>query len=217
MTVDETVSEDSGGTGSTSVDVPVPMSRVPEYDRAARELLWYVFNELMAAQDPVLSQIKRVQVDHIPAEPSPPGVTVGAYPGGAPVPITFTDTVESMINMDLDAWVEMVQKSVDDALPIQIRQLFEQMENVLRDSGQLIDAKGRPFSIELFFELLEKVQIDFDSEGKPKLPTLVVGPELFRRMQAQGPLTDSQKKRLEEIIAKKKQDFDARRRVRKLD
>jgi hypothetical protein len=119
--------------------------------------------------------------------------------------------------MDLDAWVEMVQTAVDETLPIQMRQLFEQMNNVLRETGQLVDARRQPFSVDLVLDMLEKVQIDFDSDGKPKLPQLVVGPQLFERIQALGPPTDSQKRRWEEIIAKKKQDFDARRRVRKLD
>jgi len=43
----------------------IARSRVPDYDKAAGQLLWELLNDLMAAQDPLLERIQRRPVDHV--------------------------------------------------------------------------------------------------------------------------------------------------------
>lgn len=85
--------------------------------------------------------------------------------------------------------------------------------------GNVVDAEGAPFSADLYLKTLEKLQFDFDSEGKALLPTLVV-PE-SKRAQAQNALeslkTDPEMSaRFSRLVSAKKEEWLAREASRKL-
>jgi len=57
----------------------------------------------------------------------------------------------------------------------QDRILFESISETLDEYGQSVDAKGKPFSSDMFLDMLRSVDIDFDMHGQPILPTLFTG------------------------------------------
>jgi len=96
---------------------------------------------------------------------------------------------------------------------------IRKMQAVTEKTGNLVDAQGHPFTPELFLELLEKVEIDFDDQGRPRLPALVVSPELATRIKEKMPEWETNqdyKKAFEDLIKKKKQQWDDRESYRKL-
>ncbi|HKC61217.1 MAG TPA: hypothetical protein VKB92_14115 [Myxococcales bacterium] len=130
---------------------------------------------------------------------------------------TFVEPHDAIENLDLGAWTVMVQEAVDEALSVCMPQVFERLGGIASDAGQVVDARGRPFSFDLLIEGIEKTQIDFDDEGKPQIPAVFVGPDLYAQIAALPPPTDEERARFDALIAKKKQEFDARHRHRKLD
>jgi hypothetical protein len=96
---------------------------------------------------------------------------------------------------------------------------LRKMQSVTQKSGNVVDAQGRPFTPELFLELLEKVDIDFDDQGRPQLPALFVGPDLAARIKEKLPEWEANlahKKAFEDLINKKKSQWDDRESNRKL-
>lgn len=96
---------------------------------------------------------------------------------------------------------------------------FKTMDDATKKSGNRINARGKKFSFELFLELLEKITIDFDDDGNPKLPELIVGPELMLKLKLMIPEWESNEeytKKFEQIIKKKRQEWNDSESNRKL-
>jgi hypothetical protein len=85
--------------------------------------------------------------------------------------------------------------------------------------GNVVNNGGKPFSIDSFFEVMEKIQIEFDEFGKPNMPTMVVsseGAERAKEVIQEAENNPDVKKRMDELLAKKKEEYDAEQARRKL-
>src|SRR6266850_1498376 len=162
---------------------PVAASKVPEYDIACRQFIWDLLHELVHSQDPILEKIRRVSVDEIPTEASSPGITVGMSPAPVPMAAALSDRLDTILNMDVDGFAQMMQDTADEGRAAYMPQFFEQLRQVMEATGQVVDAKGKPYSHDLYLDLLEKVDIDFTEDGQPKMPTLVVPPNLAPKIE----------------------------------
>jgi hypothetical protein len=101
----------------------------------------------------------------------------------------------------------------------QARLYFESMNRSIEQVGNALDAGGQPFSVDLFLQLLDRVQIAFDEQGNPQLPTLHVGPDLEASASQvlEGASKDpSAQARLNEIIERKREEWNAEQDRRKL-
>ena len=192
-----------------------PVSRMPEYEAAVAQLSYVLVGEMMAALDPVLGQIRRESVDHLPVGSAPGDVAVG-FTRGIETRFRFVLDVRALIETDLDAWATMVHDAAEEGLSVVMPQFFAGLDEASQRAGTNVDARGKPFSWDTFLDGIEAVEIDFDDEGKPKMPTLVVSPNNLERIKALPPLDEAQNARFKLIIEKQKAAFDARRRVRRL-
>lgn len=60
--------------------------------------------------------------------------------------------------------------------------MFGSLHNTLANAGQVVDGKGGGFTKELFLEVLETIQMDFDEHGKPNLQ-MVVHPDMLPHLE----------------------------------
>lgn len=191
-------------------------SRLPEYDEATASLLMECFQGLAEAQDAVLGRFSQAQrADANPSVGAPVGVAHGAY-RTLDIEMRFILPTSAVLHTDVDEWAASVQNSVDEALPALMKKIFGRMNEILEEAGQVVDANGQPLSVAWVLQALEKVQIDFDEDGNAKMPILIVHPDARKRL-AETPPTPEEEKQLEALIERKRQEFNARRRVRKLD
>lgn len=97
---------------------------------------------------------------------------------------------------------------------------FATINEAVDKAGNVVDAKGKPFSPESVFEVLEKIQMDFYDDGvKHKEITVVIPPALTDRVKdtmEQIHQTPELSKRYEEIIDNKRMEWRAREAARKL-
>lgn len=186
---------------------------LPEYDAAATGLATEIVKAIAFASSPILDRIQKIPATELPREGAPVEAAYGAY---APVAVenVLTERIETILSTDIDSWLAMLDEQGEKAAEQIEKQFFEFMARVTADAGQVIDAKGKPLSHDLINDMLEKLQIDFDDDGKPELPTLVATPKTVEKL---GEPTAEQLKRRDEIIERKRREFIARRRVRKLE
>jgi len=97
--------------------------------------------------------------------------------------------------------------------------LFRKLDESTREAGNVLDAGGRPFEPAMLLEMLEGIWIEFDENGRPEMPTIVLHPDLFNsikdRLSELEADHDFMAKRAE-IIARKKEDWRDRESHRKL-
>jgi hypothetical protein len=96
---------------------------------------------------------------------------------------------------------------------------FKTIEDAVENIGNTVNGKGQAFTPELVFEMLEKMWIDFDAQGQPRLPTVTINPaqepqvrRAFESIQTDPNLA----RRFTELIDKKREEWRAREASRKL-
>lgn len=97
--------------------------------------------------------------------------------------------------------------------------LYTSLNETLEDAGQVVDNKGKQFTHETIFAVLEKLQVDFDENRNPKGLQMVIGPGLMPRLQElieQEKNDPSIKKRHDVIMEKKWLEWRDREAARKL-
>lgn len=115
-----------------------------------------------------------------------------------------------------DALAEQMDGAADQNLSIVMPHLFDVLDRTCKAAGNVSNAGGKPFSFESLLEGLEKIEIPFDDNGKPELPTLVMSPAVAEQVRTLPPVTPDQQKRLDDLIERKRKEHNARRRDRKL-
>lgn len=121
-------------------------------------------------------------------------------------------------NLTLQKAIEKHDAMVMDLVQKQTHLIRERMTSEIPES-QTLDAKGRKFDAQLLIELLEKMQIEFYPDGRPH--ELLVDGSLFtpERMAAVEKEIESNpelKRRFDEMMERKKEEWRAREADRKL-
>lgn len=97
--------------------------------------------------------------------------------------------------------------------------LFKMIEDVTDQTGNVVHGGGKPFHLSMFWDAMEKMAIDFDERGQPRMPTWVVHPEMMAAIEKRadewnGDVTLA--KRRAEVLEKKREEWRDREATRKL-
>ncbi len=127
----------------------------------------------------------------------------------------------SIIEQGIDALVESYKKAAEIQVQAMHEMLFRKHSEATARVGNQIDAAGEPFSMDLYFKLLETVQIDFDSHGRPDISgtRLVMHPSQAERVQSlmtQWQTDESFQRRYRETMLRKREEWRDRESNRKL-
>jgi len=117
------------------------------------------------------------------------------------------------------AFIENIQSIAEEMKRQQATFMLHKFKEVTDRTGQVVNGKGQPFTHELFMEALERIQIDFDEQGKPYLPTVFVPPEMAAKLKEKIPEWEANPeytKRFEQLIERKRQEWNDRESHRKL-
>ena len=78
-----------------------------------------------------------------------------------------------------------------------------------------MDNRGKPLDYEYYLELIEKIDIRFDKDGNPIMPTVFCGKELFEKF-SKIKATKEQNLKFKKIIQTKKEAWYVNKHYRKL-
>jgi len=194
-----------------------PPFALPEYTLALVRFVHEGVGRLMEAKDQVWAMIPRGESTEVVP------TTQNTMPSGEVVhnpPVTleakFVLRYDDIRSSSADALAEQMDSAADQNLSVVMPHFFDILARTSQAAGTASDAGGKPFSFELFLASLEKIDISFDDSGKPELPTMIVGPEIAKQIQAMPPITAEQRSLLDELIERKRKEHNARRRNRKL-
>jgi hypothetical protein len=126
---------------------------------------------------------------------------------------------EDVIAKGAMAYVENLRDAAEEMKRQKAGYLFEKMKEVTHKTGNIVNGKGQPFSFELFVEIIKKIWIDFDGDGKPIMPAMVVSPELSEKLRVILPEWEKKpeyKKIIGDIVEEKRKKWNDRESHRKL-
>lgn len=119
--------------------------------------------------------------------------------------------------------IEYFKQKIDEMAADIIRQkeglVFSKLNEITKQTGNVVDAHGKPLTPDTLFELLEKIEMDFDDQGRPIMPTLVLHPAMFEKIKDKLPEWEADpgyNRRHKAIIGEKRRQWLDRENRRKL-
>lgn len=186
---------------------------IPNYD-VAMVIFWGQIIDGFYNLDPLLREIPRRVTVH-------GGMTRnvrGENPLDQPMPeIESVGSLEmdAIRKTDIEALTMFFYEFAQQNLATVKNEMFKGLMEITNATGMSFDAKGQPFSFDHFNDVIERIQIGFDEDGNPILPTAVVSPEMYEKIKNIEP-TPEQINRHEEILLRKKKEYYAQKRSRRL-
>ena len=95
-----------------------------------------------------------------------------------PVQIRF-DEIPELVGERLIAKIESIAEELARQTS---KDGFKKIEEELSKVGNFVNAAGRPVSEEVFFEMLEKMDMTFDDDGNPNI-TFIVHPDMGEHLR----------------------------------
>ena len=95
---------------------------------------------------------------------------------------------------------------------------YEQIGKAAEEAGNVVSADGKPFSIDLLLEFLEKMDLDFDEAGNPSGMGFVPPPKLFPAIAAEADPETAKRyaKRYQALMDEKREEWRVRENNREL-
>lgn len=125
-------------------------------------------------------------------------------------------TVDDVYNFNLEKICTEIYTFAETYLNSMKKMMFSNLTQVTDFTGNVIDGKGKGLSPEILLEMLEKIHIDFDQEGNPQLPSIVVHPDMAKNFEKLKSDEELYKPRFEEIINRKREAYYAEKGCRRL-
>jgi hypothetical protein len=116
---------------------------------------------------------------------------------------------------DIKGYAAFLYDLAESSIEAFAREFFKGLGEVTEAVGTSVDAEGRPFSFDLLNDMLEKLHIEFDEEGEPVLPALIMHAKMAERIGDMKP-TAEQEELHAEIIERKRKEYYAKKRTRRL-
>lgn len=131
----------------------------------------------------------------------------------------FEASEEEMIENGPPIIFSKIPELVEEMVAQRFKALFDKMEDVTRRTGNIVDGKGAGLTPDLIMETLEKIDISFDENGNPHLPTLYISPDVSKKMGENDDLwkeTPEMVQKMTKLIEKKRREWNDRQDRRKL-
>lgn len=190
--------------------------RLPEYDAATTSFVYESIRALAVAKSPVLQMVQRETVAEVTASrvTLPSGEAIELLP--VDVTSEFTWTISASILGDFDGLYDGMDSAARQSAAAIVSNIVRHLELVTDAIGNTVHAHGEPISHELILETLEKIEMSFDDDGNPIGLAIVASPEMARKISALPPPTPAQDRAFRDLMARKREEFNARRRHRRL-
>lgn len=126
------------------------------------------------------------------------------------------DEVERLTLRDvMQRFDQLAQSIAEQQKPL----FYEEIRSAAENVGNVMDAKGAKLSAEIILDTLEKIWIEFDKEGNPKLPTIIVPSSMqnaVKEISDEFNRDPSLRAKHRQILERKKREFNDRETSRTL-
>lgn len=195
---------------SDSVEGPSAPFRVDEYDVSGRRFFFDAMDAVTRASHPILQNmhVERRETLAPTLNTLSPGVVVTGESklvrgeGSIAVDAAIAGNPDDLVRLISD-WGDLRAKQL-------LSTMFEHVDKVTEATGQVVNGKK---TWEALIEAVEIMEISFDEDGEPSMPSLATQDGLHMKVDQMPPEVQA---RIEEIIERKRLEWLDRRRTRRL-
>ena len=197
------------------------MFELPEYDWAFFKFVNQAFNELMIRKSPLLSRIKVVPSSTISTSRNtmPSGEVVENPPieMRLPFPVVFADAIAGR----LDPVAESIDRAAEEGVKTVTHRLLDFSGRLSEAVGTATNAHGETLGHKLIVRALQNVDLDFGRDGQPDMSSMILHLdgeviEFDALIRSLPPRTQEETQAWNELVDRKRKEFNDRRHHRQL-
>lgn len=189
---------------------------LPDYDVAFAQFVEATVFELTRLKNPFADWFPIVMSDDLASASSqvtsPSGEVVTADRRFHPY--KFSMEFDDVLKGDSEGLIASLDAAADQQLSSIIPHLLEHLSHVTKAFGNNIE--GQPLSHDLVNQMLDKIELSFDEQGNPIMPTYYMNSETKKRFKELPPPTAEQLETRRAIIERKHEESNAGKRQRQL-
>ncbi len=189
-----------------------PRLAIPAYDHAMYAFMSSVMDGMVAAA-PLLGEIGVRVTGHA----GPTRNVPGAQPVDHPLSKfeeTFQVHADVIRSTNADEFTSTLAELASKYEVAMGTTLIHTLTDVTEAVGNVVEADGRPLTWDLLLDSIEKVEVSFDEDGRHHLG-IAINSDTYKLLQ-RIPVSPEQQQRLNAIIRRKKEQWDAQKRARRL-
>ena len=183
-----------------------------EYDAAAERFMAIGVRALMEAQGGIYSLLSKESMSQVPDySPSLPDDEI-SY--GRPIEASSVATInyDDVISGDFDSILVVMDKIAAEMAGQITKEVFAYISEVCERFGNVVTGE---LSYDKIADAVEQINFTFNENGNHNV-TLVMNPETLEKIRALGPPTPQQQGRIDAIISRRRDEWNARRGSRSL-
>lgn len=187
-----------------------------EYDKAFSDFFSETIQTLARVSSPLLSQIKTIEVTGSVGSRvrDRQGMDVELEPRKSSTEVTADlNSVRDGAYEQLHAEIYAGAESMAEQL---VGFLVDGLNKVTEATGNSVNAGGKRLDHDVMYEVLEKMEFSLDKNDELVMPTLIMHPDQAEKLRDLPPPTEAQRRKMEELKVRKKEEALARRRSRRL-
>jgi hypothetical protein len=127
----------------------------------------------------------------------------------------ITHSPQDIIDGKLDDLLSSIDEAAEAYSEQFGRHFYEQLSRVTEATGNVVNAADKPF-FESLYEMYEKVDLQFDEEGRITQELHMNPADAEKWEKGMAELTPEQQAKLAALVERKREEFIARRRSRRL-
>jgi hypothetical protein len=199
-----------GHSGTVEED-PNFLFALPEYGKAFGSVFGEALDRLCESKSPVIRELvttapgERVRTQRITTLN---GQVIDVEPQQTAIPYRFD--ADDVTRFDLRSLARTCDEAAEVLTDAKLDHLLGATGQIAEGLGQVGNAGGQPFGWPTLLSALELVDIEFSTGGEPILPRMVAENDK-RHFVEYPPLTDVDRPAFNELMTRKRQQFNARR------
>jgi hypothetical protein len=192
-----------------------PIFRLMEYAVAERVFIGGTLDALARAKDPLLARIKVERTTKVPRTQitTDSGEVIEQEP--VQIRTKLTQAPQDIIDGKLDDLLVSLDQAAEEYSEQFGRYFYEQLSRVTEATGNVVDASGRPF-FDSLYEMYDKIDLQFDEGGRIAQELHLNPADAEKWQKGLDEMTPDQQAKLAALVERKRQEFNARRRDRRL-
>lgn len=133
--------------------------------------------------------------------------------------VSTSITFDEVMHGDFSALVAKLDGAAAEMAGSSMRLLLQRMDEAVEKTGNKLDMRGQPLTVDSILKMLAMVQIDFTQAGEPILPSMLVHPDMvpkLKKLEEESKADPTFERRRSEIIEKQREAWRAREADRRL-
>jgi hypothetical protein len=187
---------------------------IPIYEKAMKRFIWEIINGFFTIHPLFGKMPRRISEHRGPVRnvrgSDPLDQTINTIEGESSL------SIETIRDTDFEDYTSFLTGFADSMIEAFSKDFYRDLGQAIDANGMMFDAQGEPFSHDMLNDMLDRLDIEFDEQGKPRMPTIITGdPKMAEKIRGTEP-TPEQTRRRAKIIREKKVEYNAKKRTRQL-